>query len=428
MALHILINVGTSSSQHEYVIDSLGNDVKNERCIVYLLYGRPVGNNDPLLNATNLKKYAQSKGFETRVKQIDEPFNLEECKKEYEKIVSSIGLSEGDRIIVSVGGGTNPMILSLLLAAINYLPLNNTEFVYVEGQTNVSTRDQMKLHTLSILPIENIMKELKSYSYHKASYLSKMLPNKHEYNFIKKAIDGPLAWETFNYEDALSKFNEIREYAELLKEQGKYNNLPDVVIRLHTKFSKIKKELKILKSITNEPERLPESLDHYKIIDLMPCLIADMLLNASRRFIEGLYTDSIIRCYRALEMCIQMLLLLNNINPWCIRKDSLPDKIKDKFNDGDKLNLGQGIGILCLDNSEIMKYIQEIQRIRNNSILIHGFIMQNKDDAERILTLTISVISNLLSKKNININYIINDIVHGFSNEEVELLWKKMNQ
>lgn len=429
MTLYVLINVGTSYLQHEYLIDKLAQDCVDHSPIIYLLYGRPLGGNNPLVAVNKLKVYAESKNFKTECLQIDEPVDLEKCKEEYKRIVRDYilsKLSDEDKVIVSMAGGTNPMLFSMFLAVMNYLPINKVEFVYVEGQSNTS-KDQLKLHRLPIIPIENIMNELKSYSYHKASYLATMLPDTSEYIFIKSAIKGLLYWESFNYEDALDEFNKIRKYAELLQEQGKYDNLPDTIIRLHTEFSKIRSEYKKLKVITNSPEKLLDNFDDRSIIDLMSSLIADMLLNASRRFIEGLYTDCIVRCYRALEMCIQMLLLLNKINPWYVSKDSLPDKVKDKFNDGDKLSLYQALQCLSLDE-DLKKKILDIQQARNNSILAHGFIIQNRDNTERVLALTTTIIDYLLSTKDICLKDILNKLAYKFSDLEVSLLWKRMNR
>ena len=144
-------------------------------------------------------------------------------------------------------------------------------------------------------------------------------------------------------------------------------------------------------------------------------LIQDLFLNAQRRAAQGRYDDAVARLYRAIELLAQARLKLGyQINTGDVKLDNLPatlqGKYKNKVNNNGKIQLSlrsayellvefnqikrEPFGQLFTENKN---KIVDFLRIRNNSILAHGFTPVSEGDYKKAQTFFDSFLKDVFS-------------------------------
>ena len=145
----------------------------------------------------------------------------------------------------------------------------------------------------------------------------------------------------------------------------------------------------------------PERSDHEAMAARLRRLVVDLIANGERRIIQGQHEDALVRAYRALELLGQARLFDWNLDSGDLDRKhkaveyvqrSIAKKGQDPFGPGrgGKLQAGrqQVARILkkCGDPlaKRLLKFDQEEAllkpTLRNNSVLVHGFIARAPDD------------------------------------------------
>jgi hypothetical protein len=131
-------------------------------------------------------------------------------------------------------------------------------------------------------------------------------------------------------------------------------------------------------------------------------LVADALANAQRRIVEGRFTDSVLRSYRAAECATQMRLLAIGIHP------SRPDACQTAFEryhpanatGGGELAFKAGllfleaVGQLCL--APVETYVRNLGNTRNHTYLEHGYDRVQPGQAKRCFEWALAICGHLL--------------------------------
>ncbi len=149
-------------------------------------------------------------------------------------------------------------------------------------------------------------------------------------------------------------------------------------------------------------EREPERSDHKAMAARLRRLVLDLIANGERRIRHGQHEDALVRAYRALELLGQARLFDRNLDSGDLdgahrAVQAVQRKIAKKGQDpirkdrGDKLQAGrQQVGrILKECGDPLAERLLQFDReallkptLRNNSVLVHGFVARAPDDPE----------------------------------------------
>ena len=149
-------------------------------------------------------------------------------------------------------------------------------------------------------------------------------------------------------------------------------------------------------------EREPERSDHEAMAARLRRLVLDLMANGERRIRHGQHEDALVRAYRALELLGQARLFDRNLDSGDLdgahrAVQAVQRKIAKKGQDpirkdrGDKLQAGrQQVGrILKECGDPLAERLLQFDReallkptLRNNSVLVHGFVARAPDDPE----------------------------------------------
>jgi len=216
-------------------------------------------------------------------------------------------------------------------------------------------------------------------------------------------------FNTYQYESCLEIIRRTEEMTldpEVVEKVSKYRQLAEGY-SFWDKFEH-KKALGILRNFDNSlvnieaNKRMLFSMDKVEYKDYM-LLICDLLNNARRRMEEGKYDDAVARLYRITELIAQSVLRTkyeidsSNVDVWQLmtlgklEKKTIEKYEKLRDEDGKiKLPLRKDFELLHDLGDEAGKKFLEDNRMkdmlarRNNSILAHGLVAVEKEDAERM--------------------------------------------
>jgi hypothetical protein len=134
-------------------------------------------------------------------------------------------------------------------------------------------------------------------------------------------------------------------------------------------------------------------------------LVADALANAQRRILEGRFTDSVLRSYRAAECATQMRLLAIGIHP--ARPDAC-QTAHDQYlpansTGGGEMAFKAGLQFLQsvgkLDFARIEDHVMKLGSTRNHTYLEHGYERVQSNQAQRCFEWSLSICRHLLGQE-----------------------------
>lgn len=403
----LVITVGTTLDP---IIESIR---KNDADFVYLVYGRslsPEQRPNPFDIAYRAKQKAEELGKAVTTKEIDNPEDIDTCISIFRELTKE--LSEFDEVIVNFTGGTKPMSAAAFYVFLTEMIPSKLVFEYVGGKKRDEhgrvTRMEMKksYRTASEELVKKIISYTQNSQFFFAKELSKSLPEKSKYKFIKKATEAFWLWDSFEYEKAVKILNEIGKVAETLIGEPTFNNIPENVVKLRNIGNIIISALRKMRKYQVE-----------KIIgDVKKCYILslDAIANAERRLKTHNYTEAVLRAYKAIEIATQVKLLEKGINPWKINWSKITNYrklltslgYKDEKHAPQQLTLWNGLYVLDFITSpklmdKIHRDLQFISQLRNNSTLEHGYSPISRENAEKAVKKSLEIVKTILELENI---------------------------
>lgn len=215
-------------------------------------------------------------------------------------------------------------------------------------------------------------------------------------------------FNSYKFSNALNFLNNIvvfedvekertkKDYENLIKgcrEWDKFNHKDAVSFLKHTCLIP-SSQLTILKRLVflaEKNDKTKSELEEYYAM-----LLADLINNSKRRINEHKYDDAVARLYRVIEFIAQMKLKVyydvdtSNVNLILIPREHCEkyEKLRDERG---KIRLGlkkayellKDFGNETGKNFFNNKEMEKLLFIRNNSILAHGFVPINKENAEK---------------------------------------------
>ena len=181
------------------------------------------------------------------------------------------------------------------------------------------------------------------------------------------------AWDRLNYEEAL------RNYPEFSAPEG-FDNPPEGVRKMLEQASQ---------TLAEPQDGSLSQANKEKNKQLMISLMFDLYANGLRRLASGQYEDAGIRVYRMAELLGQIYLLEEGYVSSCMPADN-PDvkEIAGSKTNGNKspyrFNRTQVIRFLDKKGIDVkvLNEMDEKVKIRNNSVLIHGFSGKMQDEKD----------------------------------------------
>ena len=404
----LVITAGTTLDP---IIESIR---KNDANFVYLVYGRPLSPEqqpNPFDIAYKAKKEAEKLGKSVSTREIDNPEDIDLCISIFRKLTKE--LSEFDEVIVNFTGGTKPMSAAAFYVFLTEMIPSELVFEYVGGKVRNEhgrvTRMEVKksYRTASEELFRKIISYIQNFQFFLAKELSKSLPEKSKYKFIKKAAEAFWLWDSFEYEKAIRILNEIGEVAKALIGEAAFNKIPENVVKLRNTGNIVVRALRKMRKYQIEKS----------IGDVKKCytLSLDAIANAERRLKTHNYTEAVLRTYRAIEIATQVKLLEKGINPWKVNWSKIPNYqsllaslgYKDEEHAPEQLTLWNGLYVLdFVESSRLMNKIhrdlQFISQLRNSSALEHGYSSVSKENAERAVEKSLKIVKTILELEDIS--------------------------
>lgn len=317
---------------------------------------------------------------------LDNPDDFSNC---FEIISNKISEYSNSNIIVDYTSGTKTMSVTIAIAAI----LNHHNIMSITGERNKGVitpntegnKTQNPYRVYDYMHFENFKEHFNNNRFESAkNSLSKIISlfDDETKNLLNEFIDMYLDWDKFHH----SKYR-LNSENNLFKDFNKQLQL----------------NLKSLSIISNEKSNLSKNY-----------LIADLLNNAERRFLEGKYDDASARLYRSLELIAQTKLSkkysidTSNVDLEVLKKFNIEEvylneldskrkggKIKLGLSDSYNLlyNLNDELGLYYIENE---KRYMGILKIRNSSILAHGIKPVSAEKYSEFKELVINVAKILI--------------------------------
>ena len=355
----LIITVGTTPDP---IIESIK---KNDVEVVYLVYGRPLSPDqdpNPFNVAYDAKLRAEKIGKLAIPIEISDPEDVDSCVSVFRELAKDT--YKFDEVIVNFTGGTKPMSAAAFYVFLTEMIPSRLVFEYVGGKVRNEhgrvTRMEVKksYRTASEELFRKIISYIQNFQFFLAKELSKSLPEKSKYKFIKKAAEAFWLWDSFEYEKAIRILNEIGEVAKALIGEAAFNKIPENVVKLRNTGNIVVRALRKMRKYQIEKS----------IGDVKKCytLSLDAIANAERRLKTHNYTEAVLRTYRAIEIATQVKLLEKGINPWKVNWSKIPNYqsllaslgYKDEEHAPEQLTLWNGLYVLdFVESSRLMNKI-----------------------------------------------------------------------
>lgn len=420
------MTVGTSE---EPLIHSIEKEEQNSNLSgIIALYGAGFDrqNKTPLDVVNQITKVAREKGYWFKAKEIPNPNNFDECLKSIREGLEPIlreernsgNIDEVEELVVNITGGTKPMAAALAVVVLNSYLSVKCRFVYVGGERRDETGRVESEGMEYISCVDTLLKErenevlryLKQADFQRAFVLSEGFPAEGKISFLKEVSKALYLWDNFQYNESREILNKLDKRVSYLIDDRQYGEFAKLVRRLKPvgdDFSEVIKFMKQLKECSNDKNKKNTIMGKFGVLE-EPYLkiVADCFENARRR-LERFPIETVMRCYRAIELAVKFNLLKMGINPDKPNWDEINKPVLERLGINPEITpfimLDMGIKLLAelgMPISDDIRNLQkEVSNVRNNCYLEHGFNEVSKDDASEVLEKTFRVLSNLLDEK-----------------------------
>jgi hypothetical protein len=293
------------------------------------------------------------------------------------------------------------MSASLFQTAMAYL---RSEIVpmYVQARGAVWQRNFVASDVRDRVIAEEALLSARSGQIRIAARLAERLPSNGPWKFLRASLAGLAYWDDFDYARAR---NELQQQA---RKCGEYVQHPllasasDTVARLASNAGPMSSLTKEIRGQNNFGVTATSAGWTQRVSEAGKLLVADALANAQRRIVEGRFTDSVLRSYRAAECATQMRLLAIGIHP------SRPDACQTAFQQyfpadalgGREIAFKEGLRLLesagQISLAPIDKEVRDLGRTRNYTYLEHGYERVQSAQADRCFQESLAICQYLL--------------------------------
>lgn len=355
--------VGRSSQQVQSLANGLVKAILHYKADVNILFGSQLSKNTVKFVEEIYQKKAKSKlNYEfVTLQDVD---RFEEC---FQKIRQVINEYSDYEVIIDYTSGTKTMTMSAAIASVLY----HKDLTLVSGERG--DNGLVAIHT----------EEIKTQSLYSA----------YDELLMDKLRD---AFNNYRYDTALEFLDEMvsvekrKSYQNLIQAYNYWDKFN------HTTAFELIKSVDIFIEPTNKEflGKLINSRDSKEYY-----LLADLLNNSHRRFVEGKYDDALARLYRAVEFISQTRLKMDyDIDTSDVDLELVPDFARKQYSkrekngklaiglrEGYKLlrQLGDNIGSSFFQDKRFIDLLNK----RNRTILAHGFepvTNENLDELEEL--------------------------------------------
>lgn len=397
----LVATVGTTSDP---IIESIE---KNDVDLIYLVYGRsfPGQHPSPLDVAKVVRDRARELRRNTMEREVPDPEDVKSCVDVFKEIIKDLAGKDVSEVIVNFTGGTKTMSAAAFHVFASKAP-SKVVFEYVGGvvrdeagrvKGNMVIRRDYRTAVEELA--DEVVKHLEGYEFFLAFKISEGLPDTYNYRFLKSASKAFWLWDSFEYEEAMKVINEIGDGAEAFVSQQVFGKVPENVVRLRRIGNRLVRAMRGLRKCQGEGAKFREGDGH-----LVPL---EFLANAERRLKMGEYAEAVLRAYRAVEAAVQLRLLENNVNPWSVNWQQIPDhqeilkQLGYSESPPEHLTLWNGLQLLSLISpirqlEEVKDNLQFISNLRNNSKLEHGYAGVDEENAEKSIKKAMEIMRVLL--------------------------------
>lgn len=410
----LIASVGTTAEPITKVV----SETREQGALtLFLVYGRAIGEQEPTpFSVTNtISQEAKKLGVVVKTFEMGEPESLDHALRVYREVLAEAVALHPDKIVLDITGGTKVMAGALTYVALSAPWDAALSFRYTGGTRNEYGRvkDMVvridELTAVRELAVK-VLERAREHDYARALYLAENLPKRAKFDFIRKAMLALWYWDTFHYKESTSLLTECAQQARVLVDDALCSRLADTVVRL--------------KGVTGITELALEKLDKLQKGEQPPLtkeagngwlyLLGDTIANARRR-VKSNPTDSVLRCYRALEIATQIALVRLGINPWQPDWARLSEGQQSTYlavlgvpELPSQLSLHNGLKLLEALSSPLTPQtnqdIGDITTTRNYSYLEHGYQRVLLGTAEKLLSKAERIVAEIILKAGIDKN------------------------
>ena len=245
---------------------------------------------------------------------------------------------------------------------------------------------------------EQIVKLLRDYRFEPAKNLAEVLPDSGRFGFLKRATTALSFWDNLEYDEAVPELRELNRQAKALSDDPDLGKLAQIIDRLAPIANAIFATIRVFRQWEEGETQKPNRGED------MYLLCADLIENAYRHIKRREFTEAVLRSYRALEAAVQVALVMSDRNPWRYTpSQSEQEAVKSRFGCVPKeLTLSSGMGVLEIAhnrtlNGDLRSKLLDVQQLRNQSILEHGYRACSQKEAERVLGYAETLVSWVLN-------------------------------
>ncbi len=255
--------------------------------------------------------------------------------------------------------------------------------------------------------IGTVLDSIRQQEFARAAFLAGYLPGHGKAGFLKKASDLFWRWDNFHYEETSQLLDETASQAKVLMDDGQFQKIADTVIRLQKVSGRIMLAIGILRQI-KDGSTTPLNQAAF---EGWIAILGDTIANARRRS-QTDPVDCVLRCYRAIEVATQIVVIKLGINLWKpdwgkIGKEKLAAYLSKINSQEPPRQVSLDLGIKLIETltsplpEEVNKDIRTIMSARNFSYLEHGYDKVSEHMARSLMTKMEKATTILLSKADI---------------------------
>ncbi|MCD6466215.1 hypothetical protein J7L27_07625, partial [Candidatus Bathyarchaeota archaeon] len=262
--------------------------------------------------------------------------------------------------------------------------------ILYDPQKNFLYKKYVKTETCKT--IEALMNLMENFSFHSALSL---IQENTQFIQLTEIISIFRYWDDFEYEKVPKEIPpDVFILGEISGKFGKaYDKWYDCLLSLINVAKRIKHCCEVLDSLySNRRQFLDEKFLEEKFdLEGLLLLSMDCLENAKRRAVERKFSDSILRCYRALEILAQALVIkFLNANPFSYHSNSISEE-----KDSRKLGLND-----CLEELKNGKDIKICREVKNTEKGEEVEVYLIKSDGEEEILAKRHDIQNVIQWRN----------------------------
>jgi len=410
----LIASVGTTA---EPITKVVSETREHGALTLFLVYGRAIGEQEPTpFSVTNtISQEAKKLGVVVKTFEMGEPESLDYAVRVYREVLAEAVALHPDKIVLDITGGTKVMAGALTYVALSQPWDAALSFRYTGGTRNEYGRVKDMVVRIDELTAvrelaAKVLGHAREHDYARALYLTENLPKRAKFDFIRKTMLALWYWDTFHYKESTSLLTECAQQARVLVDDTLCSRLADTVVRLKEVAGITELALEKLDKLQKGGQPLlTKEADNGWLY-----LLGDSIANARRR-VKSNPTDSVLRCYRALEIATQIAVVRLGINPWhpdwarlsedqqCIYLEVLgAPRLPSQISLHNGLKLLEAL--ISPLTPETNQDIGDIMTARNYSYLEHGYQRVSRETAEKLLLKAERIVAEIILKAGIDKN------------------------